>query len=202
MQESDKNLFLELERTAKGLSMGASAEASRELRAVFDALRGPREALGTNAPSLALDEVPTSKPRIVPVLLSISKSTRALTGLKLTELGFHNGQDELLLALNEEVSVSVSRLADELCVRPSTVSKMLDRLVAAGLVARINDNRDARKTMVRITPAGLDARSLLLRMRENLEVELVSSFSNGIDGVKQALETIAATLKARLSRLR
>lgn len=69
--------------------------------------------------------------RLVSALLSISKSTRALVGLKLSELGFHNGQDELLCALDERSEMSVSKIADELCVRASTVSKMLDRLVAA-----------------------------------------------------------------------
>ena len=74
--------------------------------------------------------------KLVAVLLSISKSTRALVGLKLNEVGFHNGQDELLLALDTSTPISVSKLAGELNVRPSTVSKMLDRLIDARTVER------------------------------------------------------------------
>ena len=140
--------------------------------------------------------------RLVALLLSISKSTRALTGLKLAEMGFHNGQDELLLALDEEEPVSVSRLADELRVRPSTVSKMLDRLVGKGLMERMLDKRDARRTMVRITPAGLDARSELLEMRMLLEGELTAMLPEGSDAVTALLESVATLLSARLSRLR
>lgn len=138
----------------------------------------------------------------MPALLSISKSTRALVGIKLTELGFHNGQDELVLALDEKAETSVTKLADELCIRPSTVSKMLDRLVAAGMVERSTDKRDARRTMVRITAAGLDARSRLLDMRAKLEAELVSSFPGDITSMMRALVEVSAVLKARLSRVR
>ncbi|KQT50201.1 hypothetical protein ASG43_21850 [Aureimonas sp. Leaf454] len=139
---------------------------------------------------------------LVPFLLSVSKSTRALTGIKLAELGFHNGQDELLLALDEEAPVSVSHVADELAVRPSTISKMIDRLVAKGLVERAGDHRDARRTMVRITPRGLDARSRLLAMRSALEKELKTAYPSDFGSLVQPLETIASVLKQRLHRLR
>ena len=83
-----------------------------------------------------------SEARLVCALLSVSKSTRALTRIKLAERDFHNGQDELLLALDEEAAIPVSKLADELKVRPSTVSKMLERLVRKGLVERSVDQRN------------------------------------------------------------
>lgn len=147
-------------------------------------------------------EKPPVDANMVLHLLSIAKSTRALTGLKLAEMDFHNGQDELLLALDEARPISVSRLADELHVRPSTVSKMLDRLVVKGLVERSADNRDARRTVVGITPAGLDAKSLLLKLRGKLEAELISSYPGDLENMIQSLEVVAATLKTRLSRLR
>ncbi|KQT53308.1 hypothetical protein ASG43_19035 [Aureimonas sp. Leaf454] len=149
------------------------------------------------APKVAIGEA-----GLVSLLLSISKSTRALTSIKLAEMGFHNGQDELLLALDEEAPTSVSRIADELRVRPSTVSKMLDRLVAKGLVERQGDKRDARRTMVRITPAGLDAKSRLLEVRASLEKELATPLAENGASVVTGLETVANLLAARLSRLR
>ncbi|KQT54372.1 hypothetical protein ASG43_01825 [Aureimonas sp. Leaf454] len=136
------------------------------------------------------------------MLISVSKSTRALTGIKLNQLGFYNGQDELILALDEKGPISVSKLAADLSVRPSTVSKMLDRVTAAGYVERTLDKRDARRTIVKITPAGLDARSRLLLMREKLEKELISSFPGDVEAAIQALEEVAGTLRTRLLRLR
>ena len=202
MSETDEDFFAELERTAKALSIGASTPASHELRAVFDTIRPLNAAEMIDAPATAMDTLPVGNMRLVPALLSISKSTRALMQLKLAEAAFYNGQDELLLALEEEVPVFVSRLADKLSVRPSTVSKMLDLLVTKGLVDRRNDPRDARRTLVQITTAGLDARSLLLKMRETLEVELVASLQGSVGITAVVLESIAGLLRKRLNRLR
>jgi DNA-binding MarR family transcriptional regulator len=157
------------------------------------------DAMNSNSPSTTVVE---SETKLVPALLSISKSTRALMGIKLAELDFHNGQDELLVALNEEAPIAVSKLADELHVRPSTVSKMLDRLVIKNLVERIGNPRDARRTMVRITPAGLDARSLLLNIWDKLEAELSSGLSGDAEEIIQTLDDVASKLEARISRLR
>lgn len=109
-------------------------------------------------------------------LLSIAKSTRAFYGIKLASLGFHNGQDELLLAISE-TGTQVSVMADQLMIRPSTVSKMLDRLVDRGLVERIGDLQDARRTLIRITPAGLEARQQLLDMRDKVDAELAKALN-------------------------
>lgn len=139
---------------------------------------------------------------LVPLLLSIAKSTRALMGVKLAEHDFHNGQDELLVALEKNTLVSVSDIAEQLSVRPSTVSKMLDRVIAKGLAERIGNTTDARKTMVQITPAGLEARSMLLKLRERIEADLRGSLTIDDEVALQSLESLAALLKQRLSRLR
>ena len=55
--------------------------------------------------------------------------------------------------------------------------------------------------MVQITPTGLDARSKLLELRNELEAELMASWTNDPDAL-QTLEDVAVLLKQRLSRLR
>ena len=140
--------------------------------------------------------------QMVPALLSISKSTRALMGLKLAQLGFYNGQDELLLAVVDAKPVTVSQLAQLIDVRPSTASKMLDRLVKAGLVERKTDRGDARRSMVQITSAGLEARVQLYALRAELEAELMPSPSRLPHDVVNTLIILSAVLKTRLNRLR
>jgi DNA-binding MarR family transcriptional regulator len=140
--------------------------------------------------------------QMVPALLSISKSTRALMGLKLAQLGFYNGQDELLFAVVDAKPVTVSRLAQLIDVRPSTASKMLDRLVKAGLVERKTDRGDARRSMVQITSAGLEARVQLYALRAELEAELMPSPSRLPHDVVNTLIILSAVLKTRLNRLR
>jgi DNA-binding MarR family transcriptional regulator len=140
--------------------------------------------------------------KLVPTLLSIAKSTRQLVKIKLAEHGFHNGQDELLLALDERKSISVSELATALYVRPSTVSKMVDGLAKRDLVRRAASISDGRNTIVQITAGGIYARKVLITMRNNLEKELVSALPGDAAPVIETLETVAAKLRTRLMRLR
>jgi DNA-binding MarR family transcriptional regulator len=90
-------------------------------------------------------------------LIMLSKRIRALFGIALAENGYYNGQDHLMMCLAYETSVAVSELAKKLDVRPSTVSKMLDRLYERGLVVRLPDRGDSRKTLVRLTRDGVQA---------------------------------------------
>ncbi|MCO6403111.1 MarR family transcriptional regulator [Aurantimonas endophytica] len=137
---------------------------------------------------------------LVPKLLSIAKSIRAMMGLRLADLGMHAGQDELLLALVPEGTVSGSRLADTLAVRPSTVSKMLDRLVTAGLVERAEDPRDARRTVVRLTSSGVDMQGRLREVWQEVENELQDVPDRSV--VTHSLQELQRVLSAKLRRLR
>lgn len=150
----------------------------------------------------AFEPIGSADSDIVPLLIGISKSMRALHGIKLAKLGFHNGQDELLLAADAR-GITISAIADQLSIRPSTVSKMMDRLVARGMVERIGDVRDARRTLVRITPAGLKARSQLLEARRELEEEFVRAFGRDqCPAIAASLAECQVHLTNRLNRLR
>ncbi|BDA85248.1 hypothetical protein Sa4125_27900 [Aureimonas sp. SA4125] len=140
---------------------------------------------------------------LIPTLLSLSKTTRALMGIKLAEVGLHQGQDELLMSLEHGSPMSVSALSEKLCVRPSTVSKMLDRLCAKGLVDRIPSPRDARLTLVRLTPSGDAMKTEVRQLWGMIEADLSSRMAqDGIDTMMGALGTIDGIIGARLMRLR
>lgn len=141
-------------------------------------------------------------------LLSIAKVTRAIYGIKLAAIGFHNGQDELLLAI-DPAGLPVSVMAEQLMVRPSTVSKMMDRLVDKGLVERTGDARDARRTIIHLTAAGKDAQNSLVETRKAVDAELVKALNNGLpagsnggDEAADCLAMCAAALTKHLRRLR
>ena len=153
-------------------------------------------------PASDLRDAKAAREGLVPALLSISKSMRALQGIKLASLGFHNGQDELLMAIDAK-GETVSVVAEHLAIRPSTVSKMMDRLVAKGLVERTGDVRDGRRTLIRITPAGIEARKMLEQARAELDAELGSAMSaDKCDAVTRELEDFAQYIAGRLRRLR
>lgn len=136
-------------------------------------------------------------------LISISKATRALMGLKLGEIGLANGQDELLLLLDKDTPQQVTTLAERLGVRPSTVSKTLERLVQRGLARREPSKVDTRMTLVTITPLGAEERDRLVLLRVELEAVLTAKMSlNDLDHLAETLQGLEGLLKKRLSRLR
>ena len=144
-----------------------------------------------------------SPPTIVPSLLSIAKSTRAFLTILLAEIDLHPGQDQLLDRLEMENPLNVSTLADLLAVRPSTVSKMLDRLIERDLVSRSANARDARRTMVHLTASGLEAQRKVREIWNKLEVDLTSSLSKEeISMLDDSLYRAGDILSQKLRRLR
>ncbi|MEO7289566.1 MAG: MarR family transcriptional regulator [Jatrophihabitantaceae bacterium] len=63
-------------------------------------------------------------------------------------------QYRLLVVLRRRGPTNLSRLAEELGVNPSTVLRMIDRLVTAGLVQRGAHPENRREVLVRPTRAG------------------------------------------------
>ncbi|RYD21013.1 MAG: MarR family transcriptional regulator [Spirochaetia bacterium] len=141
--------------------------------------------------------------QVTQLMVSVSKTVRALLGIKLAEIGLNNGQDEAMLALDEANPISVAMLAEKLSVRPPTVSKMLDRLVAKNLVDRVNDTNDARKTMVKITPTGLETQDRIRAVWAQVGADL-SEFAKAEDSqvLMRELSGLQKHLTKRLTQLR
>jgi DNA-binding MarR family transcriptional regulator len=76
--------------------------------------------------------------------------------LTLTQLG--------AIRVLAEGPLPAGRLADRLAMSPTSLTRLLDRLEARGLLARGKDDRDRRKVTVQLLPAGsrlLDGISVL-----------------------------------------
>ena len=140
---------------------------------------------------------------IVSRLLSIAKLTRAMLGLKLAEIDICAGQDQLLAAFHGSNRVSISTLAHAVAVRPSTVSKMVDRLIEKGLMLRLRDPDDARTTLVELTPLGLHQQRLVADIWRAVELDLTKSLQVAeINNLRGELEKVDGLLIAKMSRLR
>ncbi len=140
---------------------------------------------------------------LVPVLFPIAKHFRALLDTKLRDLGLEVGNDQLLLAIDELSSNAVSHLADQLAVRPSTLSKMTDRLVSKGLVKRGRLEMDARVTVLHLTDEGIQMKTEVRRIHEMLNEELANALRlDENENMLPALVSVAAALSKRLARLR
>jgi DNA-binding MarR family transcriptional regulator len=63
-------------------------------------------------------------------------------------------QFRMLVVLEARGSLNLSQLAGELSVQPSTAMRMIDRLVAAGIVGRGASPKDRRTSVISLTPTG------------------------------------------------
>ncbi|MEN3792733.1 MarR family winged helix-turn-helix transcriptional regulator [Fulvimarina sp. MAC3] len=154
-------------------------------------------------PPIATRGERTSEAETVTSLLAIAKSTRAFIALLLSDIDLHPGQDQLLVRLLPNEPVSVSVLANDLSVRPSTISKMLDRLIEKGLVERGAHKVDLRRTMVQLTPKGEQARGKVYEVWRKLDVDLIGALDDEERVVLgESLSKIEALLAQRLRRLR
>lgn len=139
---------------------------------------------------------------IVTTLIFISKHTRAFLNIRFRDIGIEVGQDQFIQALPIDGSMSVGSIADMIGVRASTVSKMADRLVEGGLVQRVVDAKDARKTQIVLTPEGIRKRAHIETLVRKLEEELIVGLGTNANEIAEALSRIDTALSKRLKRLR
>ncbi|MGQ0703634.1 MAG: MarR family winged helix-turn-helix transcriptional regulator [Gemmatimonadales bacterium] len=97
-------------------------------------------------------------------------------------------QREVLDHLSDEHGMTVRQLAGHAGVSPSTMSIMVDRLVARGLVARREDPADRRRVELRLTPKGLRLRGKQevldrTRVRRLLAELTASERKHALDGL-------------------
>lgn len=73
----------------------------------------------------------------------------------LAQVGASAEQWRVLDKLSDERGRPIGDLAQVLSMNPPTMTKLIDRMVAAGVVQRIVDDEDSRRVLVFITDAGL-----------------------------------------------
>ncbi len=96
-------------------------------------------------------------------LIYAGRLCRTLRADLLLDLGIYAGQDILLKSLANRDGQTMGDLANDLGVRPPTVTKMVTRMESQGLVSREGSKTDNRRAHVHLTEAG---RQLLVRIDE------------------------------------
>lgn len=95
----------------------------------------------------------------------------------------------VLATLAGNAPMSNGRLAQITLTKPSTLTRILDRMEADGWVQRAAGQADRRVTLVRITPAGDQIVSRLIALAQEHERRVLEPF-----GLEQA-EKLKATLR-------
>jgi DNA-binding MarR family transcriptional regulator len=108
----------------------------------------------TNVDPLALDR------QVCFALAAASRSVIAVYRPVLEAIGLTHPQYLVMLALWERSPRTVRDIGDALLLEPATLSPLLKRLEAAGLVTRARNARDDRALDIELTPEGRALRAV------------------------------------------
>jgi DNA-binding MarR family transcriptional regulator len=122
--------------------------------------------------------------------LAITRTARRLRQEAGTDLG--PSQLAALATIERHGPLAPSELADRERIRRPTATRVLARLVEAGLVERIPDPTDGRSAIVSATPEG---RALLRRLRQRKTAYLARRMSELPSEDVEALARAAAVLE-------
>ena len=131
------------------------------------------------------------------VLQNTARALRTGLSAELAPLGLYAGQDQIILALESGEGRPLGAIADEIGVRPPTMTKTISRLEAQGFVARIANEADGRIVMVALTPQGMETctalKAALLKVETNA---LASVKKSDAKGLVKVLAAITANLRS------
>jgi DNA-binding MarR family transcriptional regulator len=83
--------------------------------------------------------------------------------LRLKPLGVSVGTYRVLIALADAGPLPMSELANAVLVEPHSLTKLIDKMVAEGLVFRLPDDHDRRKVLVSLAE---ETRSFIPKLRK------------------------------------
>lgn len=109
--------------------------------------------------------------------------TQAAIGRELSEADIWEdlltSEYAVLHALSSEPNgLRITQLGDDVLLTQAGMSRLIDRLVARGLVERAKDARDARARRIRLTPAGIEAHR---RVGRNFARQIAETMTRALD---------------------
>ncbi len=104
----------------------------------------------------------------------------------------------VLVTLHSTGSAGVSALQRALMLDKAWISRTVARLVAKGLAHQVADIRDARRTVIGLTPAGVHTAARLLRRAKRRQARILSTLS--AEEVSQ-LFALTSRIQARVDAL-
>lgn len=130
----------------------------------------------------------------MPACYAINLAARLLSqtiARRLALLGMSPGQLSALLALYEHEGRTQTELARIVDVEQPTMALALRRMQRDGLITRVPDNRDGRRSLVYLTARARDAETAVQAARRDIDAAVL----NGLSPIEQH------TLEHMLSRL-
>ena len=136
--------------------------------------------------------------RVTFELLQAARAYRVRSAKLLSRIGLYPGQDTLLALLATHGRMTMGEAAGALSIQPPTVTKMVNRLTAAGLLQTEVMDRDRRKIAVSLTEtarAKIDEIEAIWKELETEALERIDPLT-----LKQQLEAITRNLSRNGSK--
>jgi len=95
----------------------------------------------------------------------------------LNSIGLHSGQVFILISLWSENGQRQNDIAKSLNLSPPTVNKMIKSLVDSGFLKSQKDETDGRATQVWLTEKGIEVRSKVEEIWQDLENDVYSNLT-------------------------
>lgn len=96
---------------------------------------------------------------------------------KLEKEGVTSSQERLLTLLYINNGATQSELQQDLLIKPSSVTKLIDVLAQKGLVTRVADSKDARVKVINLTEKGQLMEAKLWDIKKQMEERIAKSLS-------------------------
>ena len=124
-------------------------------------------------------------------LYAVSKEVVRLYKPFLDEIGLTYTQYIAMMVLWEKRSLTVKELGEYLYLDSGTLTPLLKRMEAAGLVTRQRDPQDERRVLIDLTPDGRALRERALSVPETLTG---GQHPDGIEQLRDSVKALVAAL--------
>ena len=137
----------------------------------------------------------TGKGQVAQRVQSVARLLRTDLAARLLEHGLYAGQDQIMLALAAQDGMTPGQLAQQIGVKPPTVTKTINRLAAQGFVAKAGSETDARVALVSLTEAGRETLKVIEKSVKRNERSALRGFDKK---ERKALLKLLARMEANL----
>ena len=137
--------------------------------------------------------------RVTFELLQAARAYRVRSAKLLSRVGLYPGQDALLKLLSDRGRMTMGEAAAALSIQPPTVTKMVTRLSASGLIRTDVMDRDRRKIAISMTDAAREKIDEIDAIWAELETEALEEVEP--IQLKSQLSTMARNLSRNAAKV-
>jgi DNA-binding MarR family transcriptional regulator len=131
-------------------------------------------------------------------LIETSRHLRHFVDRRAQRLGLTGAQLRLLSRVRRQEGATQAALAQQMEIRPISLSGLIDKLAQQGLVERRPDQSDRRLNRLYLTPAGRELARKIEGFREEVAHDLLSKVDEAaIDAALEVLHNLKHQVKAQ-----